>query len=94
MSYKDLINDIQGILSKDKIIILSCLVLLFLLPLTVFVSTQSQKQETRTRAEEITTSLDSLNTQILANNTSGNFAINKILLEQRKEQMLDLAQEI
>jgi hypothetical protein len=91
VSYKDLINDIRGISPKDKIIILSSALLLLFLPLVVFISTKSEKQETRTQAADLT--IDSLNTQVLENNRIGGLGgTNRLLLEQRRILMEKLAQ--
>lgn len=91
MSYQDLINDIRNIPVKEKIIILASAVLILALPLLITVSTENEKQNTRSQAAE--TEIDSLNTQILENNRAGNAETNRFLLEQRKVIMSKLAYE-
>lgn len=59
------------------------------LPFFIIVSTNNQKQETRSSASDLT--IDSLNTEALENNRSGKSIINQAILERRKVQMEELA---
>jgi len=86
---RDFVRRIRNTPVKEKIIILSSVLLLIMLPVMLMVSNNSYKQNTKSQAVELT--VESLNTELLQNNAAGRTALNQSILEQRNKLMTDLA---